>query len=123
MAKHNEIGKDGEKVALNYLLQNGFTILHTNWRAKHLEIDIIAEKNSILHFVEVKTRKQNSLLSARESLSYKKRENLAKLVEIYYFLHKDCNQSAQLDLLAIEYKDAQKQREYKIEYYPNYTQE
>ncbi len=55
MAQHNETGKKGEELAAEWLQQNGYEILHQNWRHRHWELDIIATKNNILHFVEIKT--------------------------------------------------------------------
>ena len=52
-----EFGKRGEKIAADYLVSKGYTILEKNWRFKKAEIDIIAKDNEgILIFVEVKTR-------------------------------------------------------------------
>ena len=56
MAKHNEFGKWGEDMAVKYLLEHGFEVLARNWRHEHKEIDIIAQKDEQLYFVEVKTR-------------------------------------------------------------------
>lgn len=56
MARHNETGKKGEALAATYLQAQGFTVLHCNWRHRHYEIDIIATRAEILHFIEVKTR-------------------------------------------------------------------
>ncbi|MDR1793419.1 MAG: YraN family protein [Bacteroidales bacterium] len=50
------MGKTGELQACNFLIHNGYTILHTNWRYKHLEVDIIAQKEDFLVFCEVKCR-------------------------------------------------------------------
>ena len=50
-------GQAGELVAQQYLEQQGFCILHTNWRYGHAEVDVIASKGGVLHFVEVKTRR------------------------------------------------------------------
>ncbi|MEK7502834.1 MAG: YraN family protein [Patescibacteria group bacterium] len=47
-------GNTGEKLAVRFLKDRGFNIIETNYRKKWGEIDIIAEKNDILHFVEVK---------------------------------------------------------------------
>lgn len=55
MATHNVTGKKGEDLAMQWLLEKKFTILFRNWRFKHLETDIIAHKDGILHFIEVKT--------------------------------------------------------------------
>ena len=53
------IGKYGEDVAKNFLIKKGFQILETNYRYSRVaEIDIIASKKDVLHFIEVKTRTQ-----------------------------------------------------------------
>ena len=55
MANHNEIGRLGEQLAVDYLLKHSYVILEQNWRIGRLEIDIIVQKNDVLIFVEVKT--------------------------------------------------------------------
>ena len=57
MAAHNELGKEGELLAANHLQSEGYVIRHRNWRCGHKELDIVAEKDGTLVFVEVKTRK------------------------------------------------------------------
>ncbi len=56
MAQHNDLGNEGEKLAVNFLLKNGYEILETNYRYLRAEIDIIARKADIVCAVEVKTR-------------------------------------------------------------------
>jgi putative endonuclease len=53
---NKEIGNFGENRAISHLRELGYEIMHRNWRYKHLEIDIIASKDKLLHFIEVKTR-------------------------------------------------------------------
>jgi putative endonuclease len=60
MAEHNEIGKIGEELTKTFLMKQGFAILDQNYRIKQGEIDIIAEKDKIIHFIEVKTIKVRS---------------------------------------------------------------
>ncbi len=55
MAKHNEIGEKGEGVAARYLEKKRYIVVNRNYRRKWGELDIIAQKDGILHFVEVKT--------------------------------------------------------------------
>ena len=55
MAYHNEVGKIGEDIAVRYLEQIGYHILDRNFRRKWGEIDIIAQQNGTIHFVEVKS--------------------------------------------------------------------
>ena len=60
MAAHNDFGKEGEQDAVNFLIENGHTILERNFRFGHAEIDIISRKDNILHIVEVKTRNSSA---------------------------------------------------------------
>jgi len=52
---NKEIGIFGENMAISHLSELGYEIMHRNWRYKHLEIDIIASKDKLLHIIEVKT--------------------------------------------------------------------
>lgn len=56
MATHNNLGKQGEAIAIDFLLQKGVIILEKNWRFHRAEIDIIGKEGDILVFYEVKTR-------------------------------------------------------------------
>ena len=47
MAQHNDLGKEGEALALEFLRKNDFEILHCNWRYSRYEIDIIAKKQGL----------------------------------------------------------------------------
>ena len=60
MKSKKEIGNLGEQQAVEFLIQNNFAILQQNYRYKRAEIDIIAQKDNCLHFIEVKTRKNNT---------------------------------------------------------------
>jgi len=81
MAKHNDLGKEGEELAVKWFADRGYGILHTNWRHSHYEVDIIASKKNILHFIEVKARSNNAFGYPEESVDKKKIENLMKAAE------------------------------------------
>lgn len=72
MAKHNEIGAKGELLAAEILIQKGYAILHRNWRIGHKEIDIIAAKDDLALFVEVKTRSNTRMGFPEEAVGAKK---------------------------------------------------
>jgi putative endonuclease len=55
MARHNDTGKKGELLAACWLARQGYQIMFKNWRYGRGEIDIIARKRGVLHFIEVKT--------------------------------------------------------------------
>jgi putative endonuclease len=75
MAEHNEIGKTGEKITETFLMKHGFAIHSRNFRTPYGEIDIIAEKDNILRFVEVKCVKVRNVGDAR-ALHVKPEDNL-----------------------------------------------
>lgn len=56
MAEHNDLGKEGEEMAVAYLLKNGYEILIQNYQFQKGEIDIIARTGNTVVIVEVKTR-------------------------------------------------------------------
>jgi len=59
-SKTQKTGELGEQVACNYLLKKGFSIIERNYTKKWGEIDIVAKKGSIVHFVEVKSKTYHS---------------------------------------------------------------
>jgi putative endonuclease len=83
MAEHNEKGKFGEKLAEEYLINHGYKILHTNWRAKRYEVDIIAQKNNILVFCEVKYRSSNLFGEPETFVTRQKQKNIIKAAAMY----------------------------------------
>jgi len=85
MAQHNLTGNTGEALAAAYLSGKGYAILHQNWRHSHWEVDIIAEKETILHFVEVKTRRTKKFGHPEESVGKKKIQNLINAAEEYLY--------------------------------------
>ena len=76
MASHNELGKIGEVLGKIFLEKQAFEILHVNWKHSYYEIDIIAAKNDILHFIEVKTRRSQQFGLPEESVDQKKLEKM-----------------------------------------------
>ena len=78
MAKHNVLGAEGEALAVQWLQDRSFMLLHRNWRHSYYEVDIIASKETVLHFIEVKTRRSKKFGEPEESVDKKKIINLMK---------------------------------------------
>ncbi|MFZ4059338.1 MAG: YraN family protein [Ferruginibacter sp.] len=87
MASHNEKGWQGEKLAASYLAEKGYKIIEINWRFKFWEIDIIAEKNGVLQFIEVKTRQSAYYGYPEQSVGKKKLRFIVNAAEQYLYLH------------------------------------
>jgi putative endonuclease len=85
LARHNLLGKEGEDLAAKWLLERGFSMLQQNWRHSYYEVDIIASKEGILHFIEVKTRRNSKFGEPEESVDEKKIRNLMKAAEEYQY--------------------------------------
>ena len=83
MAEQNDLGRDGEARARDYLIRQGYTILHTNWRWHHYELDIVAVKEKDLVVVEVKTRSEDYLLSPEEAVDNKKIRRIVAAADAY----------------------------------------
>ena len=103
MAKHQITGQEGERLARDYFDNMGYQILDTNWRYGHLELDIIAFKDGMLHFIEVKTLVEGSAGLPEESVNRKKRLNLLKAAELF-MITKQYAGPIQFDVLAIVLK-------------------
>lgn len=82
MAEHNELGKDGENFAVNFLEGKGYQIITRNWRCGSYELDIVALDGDSLVFVEVKTR-YSDYIDPRTSMSRAKIRNFVKAVTMY----------------------------------------
>lgn len=83
MSQHIRLGKKGERLAAQYLIQKGYDILERNYRAGRIEMDIIALKNEVIVFVEVKARKNAVYALPEEAVNAQKEENLTAVAEAY----------------------------------------
>ncbi len=93
-------GAEGEKRVANYLQKKGFAIVKRNFQSKYGEIDIIAENDEFILFVEVKTRKQRSLVSGRESVDAKKQSRVT-LTANEYIAKTDCQKQPRFDVAEV----------------------
>ncbi|HEX9664388.1 MAG TPA: YraN family protein [Patescibacteria group bacterium] len=93
-------GKLGEEVAAKYLRQRDYRIIEQNYYGKYGEIDIIAEKDNELIFIEVKTRFNIKFGYPEESFNKKKRISLIKTIQKYLFL-KNLEMDYRIDLIAV----------------------
>ncbi len=111
-SKTQKIGETGENIAVKFLVKHGFTILDRNYTKKWGEIDIIAEKDSVIHFIEVKSISCENLSTnvIRETNGYRPEENMhqykmkrmARTIQTYLLAKKiKDNQDWKVDLLVI----------------------
>ena len=109
-------GKFGEVLALEYLQKLGHKLVTINFRYKKLgEIDIITTHNNILHFSEVKTRKNDNYGFPYEAVNYKKLAKIIKVAEVFRDQNNLTNLNYQFDVVSITLDIK------KIDYYQNVT--
>lgn len=100
MAKHNELGKKGEQLAVDFLLKNNYEIIERNYRFDKAEVDIIAKKNDILAIVEVKTRSTVDFGNPQDFVKPKQIQRLVKAIDEYVTVN-DLDVEVRFDIIAI----------------------
>ncbi len=83
----NISGKIGEKICYSWLINNGFLVLCKNYKSSYGEIDLIATKNDLIYFVEVKLRQKKSFVSPCEAVDFKKRKKIIKTAVSFNLKH------------------------------------
>ena len=100
MAEHNDLGKLGEELAIDFLEKAGYSILETNWVFQKAEIDIIAQKGNVLAIVEVKTRSSVDFGLPQDFVKPKKIQLLVKAINEYILIN-DLESEARFDIIAV----------------------
>ncbi|PTR00924.1 putative endonuclease [Mucilaginibacter yixingensis] len=86
MPAHIELGKRGEQLARTHLEATGYEILDQNWTHAKAEIDIIAYKNGVIIFIEVKSRSYNYFGEPEDFVDRRKQRLLARAADEYIYL-------------------------------------
>ena len=114
MAQHNELGKKGEQLAVDFLVENSYDIVERNYRFDKAEVDIIAQKGDVLAIVEVKTRSSLEFGNPQDFVKPKQIKNLVKAVD-EYVTENDLDVEVRFDIVAI----VKENKAYKIEHLEN----
>ncbi|WP_243473230.1 YraN family protein [Winogradskyella sp. MH6] len=114
MAQHNELGKKGEQLAVEFLIENSYDIVERNYRFDKAEVDIIAQKGDVLAIVEVKTRSSLDFGNPQDFVKPKQIKNLVKAVD-EYVTENDLDVEVRFDIIAI----VKENKTYNIEHLEN----
>ena len=120
MSYQKEIGRIGEQLVANWLKSKGYIIVRQNFTTGYGEIDIVAENPKSVVFVEVKTRRENSLVAPKDAVSFSKQTKLAKTARI--FLQRAYMRSFpyRFDIAEVTYKtDASGEPKFSLNYIKN----
>ena len=100
MAQHNQLGKKGEKLAVDFLLDKGYDIVERNYRFDKAEVDIIAKKNQTLAIIEVKTRSTSDFGDPQNFSKPKQIQRIVKAVDEYVLVN-NLDVEIRFDIIAI----------------------
>lgn len=115
MVKHIEIGNKGEDLAIEFLISKGFKILERNWRYGKAEIDIIAQDEYALVFIEVKTRTKSNFGQPEEFVSNYQEELIFGAAQ-RFMEEKNYDWEIRFDIIAILVKEHSEWKNYDIKH-------
>lgn len=100
MAEHNELGKKGEQLAVDYLLKHNYKIIARNYRFLKAEVDVIVQKEDVLVAVEVKTRSSIEFGNPQDFINPKKVKLLVSAMD-NFVVENDLDVEVRFDIIAI----------------------
>ncbi len=98
--EHLQTGIWGEELAAAFLREKGYVVLERDWHSKHRDIDIIAQKDEWLVFVEVKTRRSRDVVEPLQAINYQKQKNLLRAIN-HYIHYRKLNNPWRFDVITI----------------------
>ena len=114
-SKSQQIGEVGEHIATQYLINKGFKILERNYTKKCGELDIVAKKGSIVHFIEVKSQtigeeaiRNIDRYKPEDNMHYWKIQRLRKTIQLY-LSERRVHSEWQFDLITVYLNPISKQ--------------
>ena len=114
-----KIGAEGEKRVANFLRDRGFAVVNRNYTCRYGEVDIIAENDEYILFVEVKTRKQKSMVSGAEAVDAFKQRRIT-LTANDYIIKTECEKQPRFDVAEVTvFTKSDNTTGYKLKYIEN----
>jgi len=100
-AARQEFGEVGEKVAERWLRQRGWRVLQRRFRNGHRDIDLVAERDGLVAFVEVKARRRNDFGDPVEAVDWRKQRELVRSATVWIDRHGRPNESYRFDVIGV----------------------
>lgn len=112
---HNQnLGKQGEEIAWDYLQKQGYELLTKNFKSKLGEIDLICLDHGVLVFVEVKTRWSKNFGEPEEAVTPWKIRSIIKTGQYFSLLHPELPEALRIDVVAISMDNDEKVEEIRL---------
>ena len=107
MATSHDLGRASEFLAAEYLLDRGYRILERNYRVGHKEIDLIAQRDRVIAFVEVKARAGAGYGHPLEAITWAKRREISYVARVWIAGHGRPGLLYRFDAVAILWRNQQ----------------
>jgi putative endonuclease len=102
VTSRRSLGDFGERVARAHLEAKGYRVLATKFRVREGEVDIVAERDGVVAFVEVKTRRGDAMGAAVEAIDARKGRRLLLVADAFAQQHPELPAGRRIDLIAID---------------------
>ena len=99
---NQQTGRVGEDIAAKYLTAHGYRVIARNFKARYGELDIVAIKDKILVFVEVKTRLDSTYGTPEEAVTPRKLREIIKTSQYFKMKHPALPEAMRVDVIAIQ---------------------
>lgn len=108
MEKRNDtrrrLGLQGERQAAEHLTSQGYTIAASNWRCPSGELDLVAEHDGLLIFIEVRSRRETGTYgTAEESVDARKQKKIRDTAQLYMYRTKSFDKRVRFDVVTVYY--------------------
>lgn len=100
----SSVGKLGEQLAAQFLEEKGYTILERNYRYGHGELDIIAEKDGMLIFIEVKTKKFGDFGDPIHWITRGKQKQMGRIARGYLYERNITDRDCRFDVVLVTWE-------------------
>ena len=96
-----QLGEEGERIAEAWLVQRGWRILDRRFRSGHRDLDLVAEREGVVAFVEVKARRGRSFGHPVEAVNWRKQRELTRSAGVWIARHGDAKQAFRFDVVGV----------------------
>jgi len=100
-AARQEFGEVGERVAERWLRRHGWRVLQRRFRNGHRDIDLVAERDGLVAFVEVKARRRADFGGPVEAVDWRKQRELVRSAAVWIVRHGGPNESYRFDVIGV----------------------
>jgi putative endonuclease len=109
MSHNQRLGELGERIAERWLRKHGYTILARRFRFGRRDIDLVAQRDTLIAFVEVKARKGEDFGDPVEAVHHRKQRELTKSARVWIDRHGRAGEQYQFDVVGVLVADARVQ--------------